>query len=69
MVLKGVRCLGREGKLKEVPGLKTCVDRSFLSLREVVGPGYRVTFEIDKGHGRGYAFTEPTPKCGRGHLL
>ena len=42
---------------------------SFLSLREVVGPGYRVTFEIDKGHGRGYAFTEPTPKCGRGHLL
>ena len=69
MVLKGVRFLGREGKLKEVPGLKTCVDRSFLSLREVVGPGYRVTFEIDKGHGRGYAFTEPTPKCGRGHLL
>ena len=57
MVLEGVRFLGGEGKLKEVSGLKTCVDRSFLSLREVVGPGYRVAFEIDKGHGRGYALT------------
>ena len=57
MVLEGVGFLSREGKLEEVPGLKTCMERSFLSLCEVVGPGDRVAFERDKGHGRGNALT------------
>ena len=57
VVLEGVGFLGRESKLEEVPSLKTCMERSFLSLCEVVGPGYRVTFERDKGHGRGNALT------------
>ena len=57
MVLEGVGFLGREGKLEEVPGLKTCMEGSFLSLCEVVGPGDRVAFERDKGHGRGNALT------------
>ena len=57
MVLEGVGFLGREGKLEEVPGLKTCMERSFLSLCEVVGPGDRIAFERDKGHGRGNALT------------
>ena len=37
MVLEGVGFLGREGKLEEVPGLKTCMERSFLSLCEAQG--------------------------------
>ena len=57
MVLEGVGFLGRESKLEEVPGLKTCMERSFLSLCEVVGPVCRVAFERDKGHGRGNALT------------
>ena len=53
MVLEGVGFLGREGKLEEVAGLKTCMERSFLSLCEVVGPGDRVAFERDKGAWKG----------------
>ena len=57
MVLEGVWFLSREGKLEEVSGLKSCMERSFLSLCEVVGPGDRVAFKRDKGHGRGNALT------------
>ena len=34
MVLEGVGFLSREGKLEEVPGLKSCMERSFLSQHE-----------------------------------